>query len=102
MPSCPLGFLCESGDLAVRLQLLHAIELEVPAQVNAFLNKLFYLVIHPGDLTFVDRLVGGGTALALFCRLQKASKCLDRDPTDDTVWISLSEHLLERSQSALE
>ena len=39
-----------SGDLAVRLQTLFMIGSEIPAQVIAFLNKLFQLDIHPGDL----------------------------------------------------
>ena len=56
MPGCPLGFFCESGDLAVRLQPLFVIVYEISAQLIAFLNKLFQLGIHPGDLSFGDGL----------------------------------------------
>ena len=56
VPSRPLGFFCESGDLAVCLQPLFAIGSEIPAQLSAFLSKLFQLGIHPGDLSLTDRL----------------------------------------------
>ena len=58
MPSCPPGFFCESGDLAVHLQPLFAIGSKIPAQLITFLNKLFQLSIHSGDHTFADRLDG--------------------------------------------
>ena len=56
MPGCPLEFSCESGDLAVRLQSLFAIGSEISAQIIALMKKLFQLGIHPGDLSFADRL----------------------------------------------
>ena len=59
-PGCPLGFFCESVDLVVRLQPLFAIGSAIPAQLIAFLNKLFQLGIHSGDISFADRLVGDG------------------------------------------
>ena len=58
MPGCQFGFCYESGDLAVRLQPQFTIGSEIPTQLIAFLNKLFQLGIHPGDLSFADRLVG--------------------------------------------
>ena len=58
VPGCPLGFFCDSGDLAVRHQPLFTIESEMPEQLIVFLNKLFQLGIHPGDLSFADRLDG--------------------------------------------
>ena len=57
---CPLRFYSESGDHAVCLQPLFAIGSEIPAQLIAFLNKLFQLGIHSGDLSFADRLDGDG------------------------------------------
>ena len=86
-----------SGDLAVRLQPLFAIGLEVPALHIAFLNKVNKLGIHPGDLSFATSLMGTATALALYRRSQKATKRLNRDTTDDTAWIQLTWHLWKRS-----
>ena len=63
MPGCPFLFLCESGDLAVRLQPLFAIGSEIPAQLIAFLNKLLQLGIHPVDLPLADILDGDGLRL---------------------------------------
>ena len=60
VPGCPLGFLCESGDLTVRLQPLLAIGSDIPAQLSVFLKKQFQMGIHPGDLSFADRLDGEG------------------------------------------
>ena len=60
VPGCPLGLFCESGDLAVRHQPLFSIGSEIHAQLIAFLNKLFQLGIHPGDLSFADRHDGDG------------------------------------------
>ena len=56
LPGFPPGFICESGDLAVRLQPLFVIVFEIPAQLIAFLIKLF----HPGDHCFANRLDGDG------------------------------------------
>ena len=39
---CPLGFLSESGYLVVRLLPHFAIGSESPAQLIAFVNKLFF------------------------------------------------------------
>ena len=63
---CPLGFFRESGDLVILLQPLFAIGSEVPEQFIAFLDKLFQLGIHPGDLSFADRLDGEGLCLCPF------------------------------------
>ena len=60
MPGCSLGFFCEYGDLAVRNKPLFSIGSEIPAQLIAFLNKLFWLGINPGDLSIADRLDGDG------------------------------------------
>ena len=60
VPGCPLGFFCESGDHEVRFQAMLAIDSEIPAKLIAFLNKLFQFGIHPGVLSFVDRLDGDG------------------------------------------
>ena len=60
VPGCPLGFLCESGDLEVRLQPLLTIGSEIPTQHIAFQNKLFQLDIHPEDLSLADRLSENG------------------------------------------
>ena len=60
VPGCPHGFLCESGDLAVHIQLLLTIGSEIPAQLIAFQNKSFQLGIHPGYLSFADHLDGDG------------------------------------------
>ena len=54
-PRCPLGFFCESGDLAFRLPPLFAIGSEIPAQLIAFQKD-----IQPGDHSFVDHLDGDG------------------------------------------
>ena len=56
----PLEFFRVTGDLAVRLQPLFAIAYEIPAKHIAFMNRLFQLSLHPGDLTFADRLDGDG------------------------------------------
>ena len=58
VPGCPLGFLCEPDDLAVRLQPLVAIGSEIPAQLIAFLNNLFQMGIHPGISLLRTALVG--------------------------------------------
>ena len=42
---------------------LFAIGSDLHAQLIAFLNKLFQLGIHPGDLFFADRLDGDGLCL---------------------------------------
>ena len=73
VPGCPLGFFCVSGDLEVRLQSLFAIGSEIPAQLIAFLNKLFHLGIHPRDLFLRAALMETASVSALFRRLQKAS-----------------------------
>ena len=86
LPGCQFGLYCEFDDLAVRLQPLFAIGSEIPAQLTAFLNKLFQLGIHPGN--FYDS--------ALFRKLQKASNRFDRDPTDNTALILLWWHLWKR------
>ena len=59
----PLGFVsecgnlvCECGNLAV--QPLFAIGSAIPAQLIAFLKKLFQLGVHPEHLSFSDRLDG--------------------------------------------
>ena len=56
---------------------------EIPAQLIAFMNKLFQLGIHPRDISFADHLNGDGLCLNIFRRLQNFSKPLYRDPTDD-------------------
>ena len=66
VPGYPLGFFCESGDLAVRLQPMFAIGSEIHTQLIVFQNKLFKLGIHPRDLTFEDCLDGDGLSLGPF------------------------------------
>ena len=66
VPGCPLGFLSESGDLALRRQPLFADGSEIPAQLIVFLSKLFQLGIHPGNLSFAYRLDGDGLCLDHF------------------------------------
>ena len=63
VPGCPLGYFNESDDLMAHLLPLFAIGSEFPTQLVAFLNKLFQLGIHPGDLFFADRLDGDGLCL---------------------------------------
>ena len=58
VPGSPLGFICESVDLAVRLQPLFAIGAEIPAQLIAFLNNLFQLGIHPEISLLWTALIG--------------------------------------------
>ena len=60
VPVCPLGFFCKFDDIALRHQPLFAIDSEISAQLIAFLNKLFWLGIHPGDLSLADCLDGDG------------------------------------------
>ena len=60
VPVCPFGFICESGDLAVRLQPQLAIGSEISAQLIWSLDKPLQFAIHPSDLNFADRLVGQG------------------------------------------
>ena len=59
-------------------------------QLIAFLNKLLQLGIHPVDLSF---LMGTASDSAIFKRLQKASKRLASDLTDDTAWMPLSRQI---------
>ena len=67
-----------SGDILVNLQPLLVIGSEIPAQLIAFMNKLFQLRIHPGYLSFVDYLDGDSLCLIPFRRLHKASSPLDQ------------------------
>ena len=63
VPPSMLGFFCESGDLAVRLRQLFAIDYKIPSQLIAFLNKLFQLGNHPDNLSIADSLNGDGLCL---------------------------------------
>ena len=72
-PGFLIRFFCESGDVAVRIQPLFAIGSMIPAQRFGFLNTLFQLSIHPGDISLQSFLIGQAYVSALFRGLQKAS-----------------------------
>ena len=80
VPVCPFGFFCESGDLAVHLQPLIAIGSEIPAQLIAFMNKLFQLCIHPGDQSFANHFDEDGLYLDLFGEITEGLKTFGQGP----------------------